>query len=415
MSTTSTFDPGRVLDDLRGLAELTGGRDTGGARRLCWTDEWVRARAFLRERLDALPVEVETDEAGNTWAYLRGERPETVVVGSHVDSVPNGGWLDGALGVMAALEVLRDTAALGTPPVTVALVDWADEEGARFGRSLFGSSAACGTLDPDLVRDLKDADGRRLEDVVREHGVDLDRAHEAGSRLEHVRAYLELHIEQGPVLESEGLAAGTVLGTVGVERHRATFAGQAAHAGSTPIRQRRDAFLSAARTALELREIALRNEGVCTVGRVDCTPGVVTAVPGRAAMLVDQRQLDAGTLATMLQEAKDAASRLAGEEGCSVEWERLWAIEPIPFDDDLIAAARAAVQEVTGTDRALPSGPLHDAAEMARRVPTVMLFSSSTNGISHAKEEDTPEEHLRLAIDAFGRTARTAIERVAAG
>jgi N-carbamoyl-L-amino-acid hydrolase len=413
--TTSTFDPGRVLDDLRGLAELTGGRDTGGARRLCWTDEWVRARAFLRERLDALPVEVETDEAGNTWAYLRGARPETVVVGSHVDSVPNGGWLDGALGVMAALEVLRDTAARGTPPVTVALVDWADEEGARFGRSLFGSSAACGTLDPELVRDLQDADGRRLEDVVREHGVELDRAHEAGARLEHVRAYLELHIEQGPVLESEGLAVGTVLGTVGVERHRATFAGQAAHAGSTPIRQRRDAFLSAARTALELREIALRNEGVCTVGRVDCTPGVVTAVPGRAAMLVDQRQLDAGVLATMLQEAKDAATRLAQEEGCTVEWERLWAIEPIPFDDGLIAAARAAVQEVTGTDRALPSGPLHDAAEMARRVPTVMLFSSSTNGISHAKEEDTPEEHLRLAIDAFGRTARTAIERVAAG
>ena len=415
MSTTSTFDPGRVLDDLRGLAELTGGRETGGARRLCWTDEWVRARAFLRERLDALPVEVETDEAGNTWAYLRGERPETVVVGSHVDSVPNGGWLDGALGVMAALEVLRDTAARGTPPVTVALVDWADEEGARFGRSQFGSSAVCGTLDPDLVRDLEDADGRRLEDVVGEHGVELDRAREAGARLEHVRAYLELHIEQGPVLESEGLAAGTVLGTVGVERHRATFAGQAAHAGSTPIRQRRDAFLSAARTALELREIALRNEGVCTVGRVDCTPGVVTAVPGRAAMLVDQRQLEAGVLATMLQEAKDAAARLAAEEGCTVEWERLWAIEPIPFDDGLIAAARAAVQEVTGTDRALPSGPLHDAAEMARKVPTVMLFSSSTNGISHAKEEDTPEEHLRLAIDAYGRTARTAIERVAAG
>ena len=410
---STTYDPNRVIADLRGLAELTGGRDTGGARRVCWTDEWARARTFLRERLDALPVEVEVDEAGNLWAYLRGERPETVVVGSHVDSVPNGGWLDGALGAMAALEVLREQAAAGTPPCTVALVDWADEEGARFGRSLFGSSAVCGTLDPDLVRDLKDADGRRLEDVVREHGVELDRAHEAGARLEHVRACLELHIEQGPVLEAEGLPVGTVLGTVGVERHRATFTGQAAHAGSTPIRQRRDAFLAAARTALELREIALRHEGVCTVGRVDCTPGIVTAVPGRCDMLVDQRQLDAGTLATMLQEAKDGADRLAAEEGCSVAWERVWSIEPIPFDEELIAAARAAVREVTGSDRALPSGPLHDAAEMARKVPTVMLFAMSLNGISHAKEEDTPDAALSLAADAFGRTARAAIARVA--
>ena len=254
MSTTSTFDPGRVLDDLRGLAELTGGRDTGGARRLCWTDEWVRARAFLRERLDALPVEVETDEAGNTWAYLRGERPETVVVGSHVDSVPNGGWLDGALGVMAALEVLRDTAARGTPPVTVALVDWADEEGARFGRSLFGSSAVCGTLDPDLVRDLKDADGRRLEDVVGEHGVGLDRAHEAGRPAgSDVRAYLELHIEQGPVLESEGASrpARCSARSAWSATGRRSWARRRRWARPRSAR-RRDAFLAAARTALEL-------------------------------------------------------------------------------------------------------------------------------------------------------------------
>jgi N-carbamoyl-L-amino-acid hydrolase len=415
VSTSPSYDPSRVIADLRGLADLTGGRDTGGARRLCWTDEWVKARAFVRERLDELPVEVETDEAGNVWAYLRGARPETVVVGSHVDSVPNGGWLDGALGVMAGLEVLREHAAAGTPPCTVALVDFADEEGARFGRSLLGSSAVSGTLDPDRVRDLTDADGDRLEDVLREHGVDIDRAHEAGSRLKDVRAYLELHIEQGPVLESEGLSVGTVLGTVGVERHRATFAGQAAHAGSTPILQRRDAFLAAARTALELREIALRHQGVCTVGRVDCTPGVVTAVPGRAAMLVDQRQLHADTLATMLQEAKAAADRSAQEEGCSVEWERLWAIEPIPFDEQLIADARAACQAVGGTDRALPSGPLHDAAEMARHVPTVMLFAMSLNGISHAKEEDTPDDALALAAAAYGQTARTVVERVGRG
>jgi N-carbamoyl-L-amino-acid hydrolase len=397
-----------VIADLRALADLTGGPD--GARRLCWTDEWLQARGFLRERLAELPVTVDVDEAGNLWAVLEGARPETVVVGSHVDSVPNGGWLDGALGVMAALEVLRDVAAGGKPPVTVALVDWADEEGARFGRSLFGSSAVAGTLDPEAVRDLVDAGGRRLEDVVREHGVELDRAHEAGSRLEHVRAYLELHIEQGPVLEGEGLAVGTVLGTVGVERHRVVFDGQAAHAGSTPIDQRRDSFLAASRFALELREVARRHHGVCTVGDARCEPGVVTAVPGRTTLLVDQRNLDAGELAEMLAEMRSAAEDAAEAERCTVEFEHLWRIDPIPFDRELVAAATAACREVAGSDRQLPSGPLHDAAEMARRVPTVMIFSSSTNGLSHTKEEDTPVAHLELAARAYGSTARTTIE-----
>jgi N-carbamoyl-L-amino-acid hydrolase len=315
--------------------------------------------------------------------------------------------------VMAALEVLRDVASEGTPPVTVALVDWADEEGARFGRSLFGSSAAAGTLDPHAVRDLVDAGGQRLEDVVREHGVELERAHEAGARLADVRAYLELHIEQGPVLEGEGLAVGTVLGTVGVERHRLIFDGQAAHAGSTPIESRRDSFLAAARFALELREVARRHHGVCTVGDARCEPGVVTAVPGRTTLLVDQRHLDADELAEMLAEMRAAAEAAAGAERCTVSFERLWRIAPIPFDASLIAAAGEACRVVTGTDRHLPSGPLHDAAEMARRVPTVMIFSSSTNGLSHTKEEDTPVEHLELAARAYGLTAQAAIASVA--
>jgi N-carbamoyl-L-amino-acid hydrolase len=403
--------PERAIADLRALADLTGG--PGGARRLCWTDEWVTARRFVRERLSELPVDIDTDEAGNVWARLAGERRETVVVGSHIDSVPNGGWLDGALGVMGALETLRALAEAGTPPCTVTLVDWADEEGARFGRSLFGSSAVCGTLDPDAVRDLTDATGMRLEDVVAEHGVVLDRASAAGDRLRDVRAYLELHIEQGPVLEALGLPVGTVLGTVGVERNRVVFRGQAAHAGSTPMTHRRDSFLAAARFALAVRDAAIRHDGVSTTGAADSKPGVVTAIAGETALLLDQRHLDAGVLASLLAESRQLAAEAAAAENCTVEWEPLWRIEPIPFDPDLIAAARRACQEVSGTDHALPSGPLHDAAEMARRVPTVMLFSSSTNGISHAKEEDTPVEHLELAIRAYAKTVEAAITRVA--
>ncbi|MDX6599274.1 MAG: allantoate deiminase [Gaiellales bacterium] len=405
--------PERAIADLRALADLTGG--PGGARRLCWTDEWENARGFLREALAELPVEVDVDEAGNLWARLAGERPETVVIGSHIDSVPNGGWLDGALGVMGALETLRSIAAQGTPPCTVTLVDWADEEGARFGRSLFGSSAVCGTLDPDAVRDLTDANGMRLEDAVRAHGVELDRASASQGRLRDVRAYLELHIEQGPVLESLGLPVGTVLGTVGVERNRVIFRGQAAHAGSTPMTHRRDSFLAAARFALAVRDAAIRHGGVSTTGKADSKPGVVTAIAGETALLLDQRHLDAAVLAALLAESRTLAEEAAAAEKCSVEWEPLWRIEPIPFDAGLIAEARRACQAVSGTDHALPSGPLHDAAEMARHVPTVMLFSSSTNGISHAKEEDTPIEHLELAIRAYAQTVGAAIDRVVAG
>jgi hydantoinase/carbamoylase family amidase len=406
--------PDRAITDLRALADLTGG--PGGARRLCWTPEWDTARGFLRERLSELPVTVDVDEAGNLWARMEGARPETVVIGSHIDSVPNGGWLDGALGVMGALEVLRTIAAAGTPPCTVSLIDFADEEGARFGRSLFGSSWLSGSIRAGDVRDLHDAAGDRLADVVSEYGVDLDRAGAAAGRLADVRAYLELHIEQGPVLEAAGLAVGTVLGTFGVERHRIVFTGQAAHSGSTPMPVRRDSFLAAARFALAARDGAVRHAGgVATVGAAECTPGVATVIPGVTTVLLDQRHLDAGELAAMLAEAKAGADEAAAAEKCSVEWERIWQIEPIPFDPDLIAAARRACQAVSGTDHALPSGPLHDAAEMARHVPTVMLFSSSTNGISHAKEEDTPIAHLELAIRAYAQTVGHAIDRVAAG
>src|SRR5215216_4431912 len=192
------MDADRVLADLRDLARLTGGPD--GARRVCWTDEWARAREFLRSRLDELPVELTVDAAGNLWADLPGEQEGFVIVGSHVDSVPAGGWLDGALGIFAALEALRSHVD-DERRVGLRFVDWADEEGARFGRSLFGSSACAGTLGVEAVRDLADRDGERLEDVVARYGVDLAKVHESGSQLEGARAYLELHVEQGPMLE----------------------------------------------------------------------------------------------------------------------------------------------------------------------------------------------------------------------
>src|SRR5919199_6695086 len=176
------LDPGRTVADLRELRELTG--DENGAQRVAWTETWVRAKDWLRGKLDGLPVEEETDEAANQWFTLRGSDPaRAVLIGGHIDSVPNGGWLDGCLNVLAGVEVLRRIAAEGTPPLTVRLVDWADEEGARFGRSLFGSSAASGNMNPDELRVLKDRDGVALSDALAAHGIDLDRAREAGKQL----------------------------------------------------------------------------------------------------------------------------------------------------------------------------------------------------------------------------------------
>jgi allantoate deiminase len=395
-------DGGRVVAMLRQLAETTG--DGAGAQRVAWTDVWQMARAFLREELRGLPVTVQTDAAGNQWARLPGGGSEVVIIGSHLDSVPDGGWLDGAYGVMCAVEVLRTLAARGPLPCTVTLVEWADEEGARFGHSLFGSSAVAGTLNVAEVRELADASGSRLGDVVAEHGVLLDRLDEARQEIRGARAYLEAHIEQGPVLEREGLPISAVSGTVGVERHRVSFGGQTAHSGSTPMNVRRDAFLAAAATALAVRDSAVRHQGVGTVGAAWLRPGIVTAVAGETAILVDQRHPDAGALETMLGEARRASEQVARAEGCSVSWEPVFRARPQPFAGELVDVVRTVCADLTGQERVLPSWALHDATPMAGVVPTAMLFTSSTRGISHAREEDTPEEHLRLGVEAFYRT-----------
>jgi len=411
------LDPRRTVAELEELRALTGDED--GAQRVAWTETWERARAWLREKLAGAGVAEEVDEAGNQWFTLPGASERAVLIGGHIDSVPNGGWLDGALNVLAGVEVVRRIAEEGSPPVTVRLVNWADEEGARFGRSLFGSSAAAGSMaDQDELRQLTDRDGIELPAALADHGVDLDSALEARRQLESAAAYLELHIEQGPVLESLDLPLGVVLGTFGVERHRITWRGQAAHAGSTPMAQRRDALAGAAKLALEIRDIAKRtgDGAVCTSGGVVCKPGIVTSVVETAEQLLDQRHLDAGKLASMLAQAREASERFAAEERVDVEWERIWSIEPILFDETLLGFCEEAILEVAGTSHRLPSGPLHDAAEVARAgVPTVMLFVQSLRGLSHTKLEDTKPEHLELAVAALDRLTANTIVWVAGG
>jgi hydantoinase/carbamoylase family amidase len=417
----SALNPKRTVADLKELRSLTA--DEKGAQRVAFTPTWTKARKWLRSKVDETGAEVHTDEAGNFWTTLHGKIDKALLVGGHIDSVPNGGWLDGCLNTLAGVEILRRISAQydGKPPVTVRLVDWADEEGARFGKSLFGSSACSGKIDMEETRKLKDKDGVGLVDAIKEFEIDFERIKESSKELKNAAAYLELHIEQGPVLLDLDLPLGTVLGTFGVERHAITFRGQAAHSGSTPMNRRRDAFLAAAKMSPEIYEIAKRSGqgpsrtgGVCTIGSCTTKPGIVTSVVEECRITLDQRHLDADALQRMLSEAKAASENFAKDGNVDVAWERIWNIEPILFNNELVDLCDEAIRETGAKPHRLPSGPLHDAAEVARAgVPTIMMFVQSLHGISHNKIEDTKEEHLEMAVTAFDKLADKAIHWIA--
>ncbi len=411
-----SLDPHRTIAELKELRAFSA--DENGAQRVAFTPLWAQTRVWLKEKLASLPVEVHTDAAGNLWATLRGASDDVLLIGGHLDSVPNGGWLDGCLNVLAGVEILRRLNAEfgGRPPVTVRLVDWADEEGARFGKSLFGSSACSGSLDLAEARALRDRDGVSLAEALAVHGLDLERAKECGAELANAKAYLELHIEQGPVLLDRDLPLGVVLGTFGVERHAFTFHGQAAHSGSTPMDRRKDAFLAAALMSPEIYRITDRHGGVCTIGSCTTKPGIVTSVVEECRITLDQRHLDANALAVMWSEAHAAATRFAEEGNITVSENRLWHIAPFPFHPHLLELCEQAIVETCGVSHRLPSGPLHDAAEVARTgIPTIMMFVQSLHGISHNKIEDTKEEHLVLAVTAFDKLAQKTVAWLTAG
>jgi len=405
-----SFDPQRTIAELKELRELTG--DDDGAQRVAFTATWAKAREWLKAKMAELPVKETTDAAGNLWFTLPGKSEKCLIIGGHIDSVPNGGWLDGCLNVLAGVEILRriNTEYSGKPPITIRVVDWADEEGARFGKSLFGSSAFSGNLDMDEARGLTDKDGIALVDAVADFGIDFENVKQATAEQSNAAAYLELHIEQGPVLLDLDQPLAVVLGTCGVERHKITFNGQAAHSGSTPMDRRKDAFLAAAKMAPEIYAIADRNGGVCTIGSCVTKPGIVTSVVADCQITLDQRHIDAGSLQKMLSEAKDASERFAEEAGATVSWERIWQIAPEPFHPELIDFCDEAIMETCGISHRMPSGPLHDAAEVSLAgIPTVMMFVQSLHGISHNKIEDTKEEHIAQSVAAMDALAKKTI------
>lgn len=402
----------RVVRDLRALAALTA--DENGAQRVAWTPVWQQARDWFQTQAEAAGAVVTVDAAGNQWAKLEGESDDAIAAGSHLDSVPCGGGLDGALGVAVSLEVLRRYTAEGAKPKkTIYAVNWADEEGARYGYSCLGSSAASGSLEIEELMGRVDVKGVRFEDAVWAYGVEPDKMAEARAQLQErsLTGYLELHIEQGPVLEDSGKSVSCVYGAAGVERHKLEFTGQSAHAGSFPTRMRRDAFLAAAQSALAFREIALKYDAVCTVGQVSVAPDVPTIVPGKCVISLDQRTINPVDLINMHQDARQVSEEIAAEHGVSVTWSKICTVAPQLFDESLIELCKAAVEEETGEPANMYSGPLHDAVEMASLLPSVMMFVMSKDGLSHTKEEHTPEDQLEAGARAFLRLVDKAVNR----
>ena len=399
-------DPARVVSDLKELRSLTATEE--GSQRLAWTPKWVQAREWFQTTFDGVPVTTEIDVAGNLWVTLQGSSHDRIVLGSHLDSVPNGGWLDGALGVLAGGEVLRALHRDGVDlPVSVSVVDWADEEGARFGRSLFGSGAVGGTLEVDNIRRFTDGTGATLEDTVRAHGVNLDTILTAGDILPSIKASAELHIEQGPVLEAAGLRLAALHGILGVERRLVKIQGLAAHAGATPIHLRKDSTLAAARMAVAIRQLGIDNDAFATIGVWKVHPAVPTAVNGRTEFSVDMRHLDTSVLAKMVTGLEEIVASIAAEERVEAYAEMMWSIAPIAFEPDLVQFAADAVEAHSGIRQIMASGPMHDSAEMARAgVPTVMMFVPSIGGLSHTHIEDTAEADLELGVVAFDELVR---------
>lgn len=396
----------RIISDLQTLDKLTS--DENGAQRVAWTPMWEKARNWFLDKAQRFTSDISKDAAGNLWLKYQGLSEEAVIIGSHLDSVPNGGWLDGALGVLSGLEVLRYLKEHNiTPQKTIYLVDWSDEEGARYGYSCLGSSAASGSIDIKEFIDRKDAEGIDFQSAIQDYGIDIDTFAEANQtfkdKLKHLVAYLEFHIEQGPVLEDSGKNVSCVYGAAGVERHYIDFAGQSAHAGSFPTEMRQDAFLAAASASIEFRKLALKYDAVCTVGEVELKPNVVTIIPGTCTISLDMRTIDPEGLQEMLREAQSITEKVASEFGCKVNWRKIYNVIPQLFDEDLVDVCKSAVQEEVGETVNMYSGPLHDAVEMNKHIPTVMMFVMSKNGISHDKGEDTPLENLTIGIRAYLR------------
>ncbi len=397
---TSEVTGGRLGSVAASLDELAriGGGEGGSVTRVAWSGELFDAYDWVGARLRELGLEVEVDAAGNLLGRWDAGSGPAVLVGSHLDTVPTGGRFDGVLGVVAAVHAVARLKAEGFEPERpLWVVAFMDEEGTRFNAALFGSRAFAGA-DLDGLADRADSRGTTLREAMADAGHDLDRVGDA-ARIDQVGAFLELHVEQGPVLETEGLELGIVTSIVGLRGYRVRLRGEANHAGTTPMGLRRDALVGAARITIELRDAARsRGDVTANVGKIAVEPGGANVVPGLADFTIDVRASTAAAIEELEQLVEATVARVAEEEGLAVELEQTFALEPLELDPDLVAAVERAAAEAGARARRMPSGAGHDAMVIGRHVPAAMLFVPSRRGISHSPEEYSSPEHVELGM-----------------
>jgi hydantoinase/carbamoylase family amidase len=393
--------PGTLTADIESAARF-GGKGTG-VTRLAWSRELRQVQDWLTEQLEELGLEVELDPAGNLIGRWQVGTGKPIAVGSHLDTVPRGGRYDGALGVLSGLQAIRLLKERGVEPKRpLWLISFMDEEGARFGAALFGSRAFVGK-DLAELGERRDADGISLREAMTNLGFDFDRV-PAARRVDELGGYLELHIEQGPVLETERVEIGIVTAIVGLIGFRARFLGEANHAGTTPMRLRRDALCGAARVVLALRDAGRERDAITTnVGIMSAEPGGFNVVPGAAEFTIDVRAATSDGYATLEPLVRDTLDRIAGDEGLGLELTEAYRLEPLPMAPQLIDALEQAANAEGATNMRLPSGAGHDAMEVGRHVPAGMLFVPSRKGISHSPEEFTEPEHCELGARVLSR------------
>jgi hydantoinase/carbamoylase family amidase len=397
--------PATVMGSLEELAKI-GGEPSDGVTRVAWSSELFAAYTWVGDRMRELGLDVEIDEAGNLIGRWDTGSGAPVVVGSHLDTVPSGGRLDGVLGVVAAVHAVALLQREGFEPSRpVWIVAFMDEEGTRFDAALFGSRAFAGH-DLTAIGDRTDLAGTTLRDAMDRQGHALERTGEA-RRIGEIGAYLELHIEQGPVLEAAGVQIGVVTSIVGLRGYRVRLRGQANHAGTTPMHMRRDAFIGAARIAVELRDVARRRDDMtANVGKVAVSPGGANVVPGVADFTIDVRAPTAEGVAELERVVRETVSRIARDEGLEFELEPTYLLEPLELDPMLVDTVERAAAEEGASSRRMPSGAGHDAMVIGRHVPAAMIFVPSRGGISHSPDEYSSPDEVELGMRVLAATLR---------
>jgi N-carbamoyl-L-amino-acid hydrolase len=404
----------RLLADLRLLSTI-GGQADGGVDRLAWSEADLAARRWFAERIREAGLEARIDAALNVFGHVPGSAGPRLLTGSHLDSVPNGGRLDGAYGAVASLEVLRRMVESGDPlAARVEVIGFSDEEGVRFGTGLIGSLALTGELDLDRLREEHDWQGVPIRQVIATAGREVDRMLDAREHLQAIAAFLELHIEQGPRMEASGVDLAVVTGIVGVHREQVRVIGSQNHAGTTPFRLRHDAGRVASRAAAGLRELVqdIDPEAVANIGVMQFDPGGVNVIPGRATFTLEVRHLEEAVVHRIVETFNKNLETISAEEGCRADTQQVSWVPPARMDGEQMGILEAACQELGREPARLWSGAGHDAAILARHVPTGMLFVPSIGGVSHSPQEATSDAHLVLGAQTLLRGVRAAAARI---